>query len=87
MAGSTIRPLSKKDLQEALKSLATKQDLQSQSKELKAHAVEQTHELARIINGSFQEQHDYMECKSSAQMGQNGRLSKRHLEPLLVRLG
>ena len=65
--------ITKKDLQDALKPLATKVDaieaqtkdldkkLQAQSKELKAHTVEQTHELARIINGSFQEQHDFME--------------------------
>ena len=53
-----LKPLATK---EALKSLATKAGLEAQSKELKAHAVEQTEELARIINGSFQEQHDSME--------------------------
>ena len=58
MAGSTTQPLSKKDLQEALKPLATKDELKSlatkaalgqQTKELKAYADEQTQELARIM--------------------------------------
>ncbi len=46
-------PLTKKDLQEALKPLATKQDLQSQTKELKAYARQQTEELAGMIKHGF----------------------------------
>ena len=56
MATSIIRPLSKKDLQDALK---------AQSKELKTYVDtrlgEQTDELAQIVNGAFQDQHDFME--------------------------
>ena len=72
--------ITKKELQDALKPLATKVDaseaqtkdldkkLQAQSKELKAHAVEQTEELARIINGSFQDQHDYIQEQFQTQV-------------------
>ena len=73
MAGSTIRPATKKDLQEALKplatkdqlkALATKKDLRSQTTELKAYAREQTAELAGMIKHGFDEVDERFEAIS-----------------------
>ena len=47
--------LTKEYFDQVVNSLATKADLKEQTKELKAYAHEQTEELARIINGSFDE--------------------------------
>ena len=45
--------ITKKDLQEAVKPLATKDGLKAQTKELKAYAREQTAELAGMVKRSF----------------------------------
>jgi len=55
-------PLSKKAL-EATLAAQTKhldQKLQEQTKELKSYSDKQTEKLAQIVNGAFQNQHDFM---------------------------
>ncbi len=47
--------ITKKDLQEAVKPLATKQDLKSQTKELKTYTDQQVGDLAGMINRRFDE--------------------------------
>jgi hypothetical protein len=50
-------------LDEKVKGLATKEDLKGQTKELKAYAREQTEELVRLINDSFDDEREYLEKK------------------------
>ncbi len=58
--------ITKKDLQEAVKPLATKEGLKAQTKELKAYAREQTAELAGTIKHGFDEVDDRFDAITEA---------------------
>ena len=63
MASSNIKPLTKKDLTEAL-GLQTRdfdKKLNDQTKELKSYTNQQTEQLATIVNTASQEQKDHMD--------------------------
>ncbi len=63
MATSQIKPLTKKDLTDALglQTLDFDKKLNDQTKELKSYTDQQTEKLAAIVNTAFQEQRDHMD--------------------------
>ena len=63
MASSNIRPLTKKDLSEALGVQTRNFDkkLNDQTKEFKSYTDQQTESLATIVNTAFQDQKDHFD--------------------------
>ena len=68
MASSNIKPLTKKDLTEALGVQTRDFDkkLNDQTKELKSYTDEQTDALARIVNSAFEAQNEWLEQQFAA---------------------